>query len=150
MIQLDGLNSTMSSVNTSSIVSSDQASLSDEYDIDLSSSFSSSDDDWCDIYSHHGDEDEIPVIVSMFKENVHNFHPPPVRKTNRQDNRLEKICQLPVIAVSNLQSMMPKIIKFCGRYASTEYWRCGKRHRKRNICLKFYVSNFYCKTSALY
>ena len=65
------------------------------------------DDDWSDIYSHHGDEDEhyeIPVIVNMFKENVHNFHPPPVRKTNRQDNRLEK--------VSNLRSMMPKITNF--------------------------------------
>ena len=103
MIQLDGLNSKMSSVNTSSVVSSEQSSLSDEYDIDLSSSFSSSDDDWSDIYSYHGEEDEhfeIPVIVNMFKENAHNFPPPPwyepvyrekqlripVRKTIRWDN----------------------------------------------------------------
>ena len=129
IIQLDGLNSTISSVNSSSYSSSDLTSSSDGSCTDLSSSFSSSEDPLSDIFCSAEDEDEhfeIPVVVNIFRDYSHNFPAPvwyeqvqkkkqfriPVRKTIRRDSRLEKSCKLPVISVSNLRSLMPKVNSF--------------------------------------
>ena len=154
--QLDGLNSTISSVNSSSYASSELSSSSDEPGTELSSSFSSSEEESSINYSCIEDEDvhfEIPVIVNIFKDNVQNFPVPPwyepvlrqnqfripVRKTIRRDCRLEKSTQLPVIAVSNLRSLMPKVNSFVedmhqrdiGVALLTEVWE--KAQKKKHI-----------------
>ena len=154
--QLDGLNSTISSINSSSYASSELSSSSDEPGTELSSSFSSSEEESSINYSCIEDEDvhfEIPVIVNIFKDNVQNFPVPPwyepvlrqnqfripVRKTIRRDCRLEKSTQLPVIAVSNLHSLMPKINNFVedmhncdiGVALLTEVWE--KAQKKKHI-----------------
>ena len=72
------------------------------------------------------DDDSIPVIVNIFQNNQHFspappwYEPPqkpykyrkPVRVTLRRDNRLEQSDYLPIIAVSNLRSLIPKIGNF--------------------------------------
>ena len=126
---------------------------------DLSSSFSSSGEDPsddCDSHSSAEEEDvyfEIPVIVNIFRDNCHNFPAPvwyepvqnqkmpriPVRKTIRRDNRLAKSSELPVIAVSNLRSLMPKVNNFVedmhqrdiGVALLTEVWE--KAQKKKHI-----------------
>ena len=96
---------------------------------------------------------KIPVITNVFKENVQHFPSPPwyehamkhkkvripVRKTIRRDNRLAKSNQLPVIAVSNLRSLMPKVNSFIedmhqrdiGLALLTEVWE--KAQKKKHI-----------------
>ena len=156
--QLDGLNTSISSVNSSSYSTSDLTSSSDESFPDLSSSCSSSSDDLsdCDNQSSSAEEDEyfeIPVIVNIFRDNCHNSPAPvwyepvhnqkkpriPVRKTIRRDNRLAKSSQLPVISVSNLRSLMPKVKIFAedmhqrniGVALLTEVWE--KAQKKKHI-----------------
>ena len=154
MTQLDGLNDTVSSVYTSLDDSGESFSFSDNSSTEVSSSFSSIEDDLNESYfSTEDDHYEIPVIVNIFRENVHSFPAPPwyepwkrqnntrrpVRKTIRRDNRLEKSCDLPVIAVSNLRSLMPKVNSFVedmhqrniGLALLTEVWE--KAQKKKHI-----------------
>ena len=154
IVQLDGLNSSMSTVNSS--CNGFNESFSSSYDdLGLLSS-SSSEDDLGDSYYSQEDEDvhlQIPVIVNIHCGNVDNYPAPawyepvqkqtqfrrPVRRTIRRDNRLEKSSQLPVIAVSNLRSLMPKINNFVedihqrniGVALLTEVWE--KAQKKKHI-----------------
>ena len=113
IIQLDG-NDTCSESNFS-YISSDNSS---------SSFWSSNPPSDCSILTDD-DEFQIPVIVNIFKNQVQCsptpswYDPPqkpykhrkPVRVTLRRDNRLEKSCTLPIIAVSNCRSLMPKLCR---------------------------------------
>ena len=78
------------------------------------------------------DENQIPVILNTGQLLPSpNVPPPPwydtyqpstqyrvpVRQTIRRDNRLDKSLLLPIIAVSNLRSLIPKINKFCARHS---------------------------------
>ena len=70
-------------------------------------------------------EQTIPVILNIFHPTQTYSLPPtwyeeynievqyrkPVRKTIKRDNRLQKSVLLPIIAVSNLRSLIPKIKK---------------------------------------
>ena len=156
IVQLDGLNSSISSVNSLSNSSVESSSSSDESETDLSSSSSLDEDDLDVSYPFSDVEDEqyeIPVIVNIFKYKTTTLQAPvwyepaqiqkgnriPVRKTIRRDNRLEKSCQLPVIAVSNLRSLMPKINNFVedikqrniGLALLSEVWE--KKQKKKHI-----------------
>ena len=67
------------------------------------------------------------------------MRPKPVRKTLRRDNRLEKSIFLPVVAVANLRSLVPKIRNFSkdvtergiGVGLLTEVWQ--KTDNKKHI-----------------
>ena len=127
IIQLDGLNSSISSVNSSSYSSSDLTLSTDASFTDLSSSFSSSEDPLSDISCSVEDEDEqIPVSMNVIfhhaRTNPPAWYEPhhksyknrkPVRTTLRRDNRLKESVALPIISVSLiLRSLMPKVKNF--------------------------------------
>ena len=97
------------------------------------------------------EEYPIPVVINNFRSQDEN--PPawfdahftnfgkrcPVRKTTRRDNRLIKSTLLPIIAVSNLRSLIPKIRNFAqdihereiGVGLLTEVWQ--KTDKKKHI-----------------
>ena len=143
IIQLDG-NISLSECESSS----DSDSSSDDEDCLSESSFYSS---ACLKYDHG-----IPVIVNIFQNN-HIWSPPPawydppqkpyknrkpVRVTLRRDNRLGQSNYLPIIAVSNVRSLVPKIGNFAedmkereiGLNLLSEIWeKPGKRKHRFKI-----------------
>ena len=112
------------------------------------------------------DDDSIPVIVNFFKNNQHFspappwYEPPqkpykyrkPVRVTLRRDNRLEQSDYLPIIAVSNLRSLIPKIGNFVqdmkerdiGVNLLSEIWeKPGKRKHRFKIDQMLHMEGLY-------
>ena len=104
---------------------------------------------------NYSEESTIPVVVNIFNnvQSVHTDSPPswyeavqkenqfrkPVRKTVRRDSRLEKSANLPVIAVANLRSLIPKVKSFVEKMHNhdislgllTEVWQ--KSENKKHI-----------------
>ena len=152
-MQLDGQNSSFSSEYSSNFPS-------DISDDELSSSMSSSfeedygNNSFTSSYLQYK-QYPIPVVVNIFKNNVHTFPAPswyeptvrhyksrsPVRKTIKRDNRIAKSVHLPVLAVSNLCLLMPKLNNFIedmhqrevGVALLSEVWQ---KAEKRNISFK--------------
>ena len=102
-----------------------QDSCSDSTVSDVSSEHFSLPDDITSEYTEHEDRQNIPVSMNVFFPS--DFASPPswyephhksyrsrkpVRTTLRRDNRLKESIELPIIAVSNLRSLMPKVNNF--------------------------------------
>ena len=105
------------------------------------------------IYEEDEKDQEIPVITNIHRNFSPNISCPPwydiylpsqesripVRKTMKRDNRLKKSILLPIIAVSNLRSLMPKVRNFAediherniGLGLLTEVWQ--KKDKKKHI-----------------
>ena len=157
LTQLDGnetcssFSDTDSSINTGSSFSDTDSS----YDTDSSNDADSSNDTYCS-NSEDDNFSTIPVIVNIFQTNLHSYPPPawfdtpqkpykhrkPVRVTLRRDNRLGQSQYLPIIAVTNIRSLVPKIGNFAedmkerdiGLNLLSEIWeKPGKRKHKFKI-----------------
>ena len=147
ILQVDG--------NQSCSVSSDSSYVSSVESFEMFYDTDSSFSDETSTASTFVEEEEqiIPVILNTFQCSTPNCPPPPwyegyipniqkrvpVRKTIRRDNRLNKSILLPIISVSNLRSLMPKIKNFakdmherCISLALlTEVWE--KAQKKKHI-----------------
>ena len=146
--QLDGndscSDSTLSSVDFEPFYDTDD----DKSDISLDGSTISSYDD----HSDNIDERYIDVVANIqFTDNpdiddfppwYDHYHKPnqirrPVRQTVRRDNKLMKTNSLPIIAVSNLRSLMPKVKTFTddvhqrqiGLALLSEVWEKNKQEK---------------------
>lgn len=114
IIQLDGYDTC-----SESEITSDSSSSYDDDDYSSQSSLSNS-------VLSNVDDSQIPVIVNIFRNQTHCYpapswydppqksykHRKPVRVTLRRDNRLGQSNLLPIIAVANLRSLMPKLGNF--------------------------------------
>ena len=149
MLQVDGNQSCSSSDN------SDVSSVG-SFEMFTDNESSSSEDTEAD-YNNDTFEDmteqTIPVILNIFhptqtyslpptwyeEYNIKEQYRKPVRKTIKRDNRLQKSVLLPIIAVSNLRSLIPKIKNFARDVHEcdislallTEVWQ--KSEKKKHI-----------------
>ena len=151
MYQVDGNISINSSLTDSSSICSNVSSVETFAEFRDSESILSSEESFLEEYLEN-EVYPIPVIVN----NTHNpqINPPawydentpqehekrtPVRKVIKRDNRLQKSSFLPVIAVANLRSLVPKIRNFAkdvhergiGVGLLTEVWQ--KMDKKKHI-----------------
>ena len=170
--QLDG-NETCSSFSDTDSSSDIGSSFSDtDFSQDTDSSFDT--DSSCDNHCSSGTDSsffeddkgsKISVIVNIFSESMHNHPPPvwydpphksnkyrkPVRVTIRRDNRLGQSTFLPIIAVSNLRSLMPKIENFVqdmserdvGLALLSEIWeKPGRKKHKFKVDKMLHMDGF--------
>ena len=124
MNQVDGNISINSSFTDSSSISSNVSSVETFDEFRDSGSTLSSEESFLEEYLEN-EEYPIPVIVNntpkkqsnppaWYDENPPQEHEKrnPVKKVIKRDNRLKKSSVLPVIAVANLRSLVPKIRNF--------------------------------------